>query len=174
MTQPEFTLGANRDSAFASVEQYLKEKNFSIATTDLNKPWGGFYVLNELDTERFARYFFPDDAEAMLKGGNKLSPKILVVAPSKRLSWQYHFRRAEIWKLIAGVAGVAISDTDQENPAKEMTMGEITRLKRGERHRLVGLPSGWGAVAEIWQHTDATHPSDESDIVRVQDDFSRR
>ena len=28
-------------------------------------------------------------------------------------------------------------------------------------------------VAEIWQHTDATHPSDENDIIRVQDDFGR-
>lgn len=174
MTTPEFVLGNERDSAFASVEKYLMEKDFTIASTDLNKPWGGFYVLDERHAERFARYFFPSDAEAMLKGGNKLSPKILVVAPSKRLSWQYHFRRAEIWKLIAGVAGVAVSNTDQENPPKKMTMGEITRLKVGERHRLVGLPEGWGAVAEIWQHTDATNPSDESDIIRVQDDFSRK
>jgi mannose-6-phosphate isomerase len=171
MTQPEFALG--KEDAFASVEKYLKEKNFSIASMDLKKPWGGFYVLHESQAERFARYFFPDDAEAMLKGGNKLSPKILVVAPSKRLSWQYHFLRAEIWKLIAGVAGVAISDTDQENPHREIKMGEIVRLRKGERHRLVGLPEGWGAVAEIWQHTDAANPSDESDIVRVQDDFAR-
>jgi hypothetical protein len=28
-------------------------------------------------------------------------------------------------------------------------------------------------VAEIWQHTDPNHPSDEDDIVRLQDDFGR-
>jgi hypothetical protein len=28
-------------------------------------------------------------------------------------------------------------------------------------------------VAEIWQHTDANYPSDEDDIVRVQDYFGR-
>jgi hypothetical protein len=28
-------------------------------------------------------------------------------------------------------------------------------------------------IAEIWQHTDAAQPSDEEDIVRVQDDFGR-
>jgi mannose-6-phosphate isomerase len=27
--------------------------------------------------------------------------------------------------------------------------------------------------AEIWQHTDATYPSNEDDIIRVQDDFGR-
>ena len=37
---------------------------------------------------------------------NKLSPKILVVAPNKRLSWQFHFRRAEIWKILSGIAEI--------------------------------------------------------------------
>jgi mannose-6-phosphate isomerase len=32
---------------------------------------------------------------------------------------------------------------------------------------------GWGIIAEIWRHTDAENPSDEEDIVRVQDDFGR-
>jgi mannose-6-phosphate isomerase len=32
---------------------------------------------------------------------------------------------------------------------------------------------GWGIIAEIWRHTDAANPSDEDDIVRVQDDFGR-
>jgi hypothetical protein len=39
------------------------------------------------------------------------------------------------------------------------------------RHRLIGLDD-FGVVAEIWQHTDAI-PSDEEDIIRVQDDFGR-
>ena len=102
----------------------------------------------------------------------KLSPKILVVAPQKRLSWQYHHRRAEIWKLIGGSAGVVISDTDEENEAQHLQIGDIVQLKQGERHRLIGL-EGWGIVAEIWRHTDANNPSDEDDIVRLQDDFGR-
>jgi hypothetical protein len=32
---------------------------------------------------------------------------------------------------------------------------------------------GWGIVAEIWRHTDVENPSNEEDIVRVQDDFGR-
>jgi mannose-6-phosphate isomerase len=174
MTKLEFTIGHDQESAFRSVQEYLQSNQYTIVATDFARPWGGFFVLAEADALRFARYFFPDDAEAMLKGGNMLSPKILVVAPAKRLSWQYHHRRAEIWKLIAGVAGVAISDTDEEKPQREIEMGEIVKLRKGERHRLVGLSNGWGAVAEIWQHTDAANPSDENDIVRVQDDFSRK
>jgi hypothetical protein len=38
---------------------------------------------------------------------------------------------------------------------------------------LIGLDD-WGIVAEIWQHTDESNPSDEDDIVRLQDDYSRK
>jgi mannose-6-phosphate isomerase len=67
---------------------------------------------------------------------------------------------------------VATSQTDAEGEVKTYEPGALIVLKQGERHRLVGL-DGWGVIAEIWQHTHATHPSDEDDIVRVQDDFGR-
>ena len=50
--------------------------------------------------------------------------------------------------------------------------GEYIKLALGERHRLIGLDSQ-AIIAEIWQHTDAAQPSDESDILRVQNDFGR-
>jgi hypothetical protein len=65
-----------------------------------------------------------------------------------------------------------ISDTDEQTPQQPLPLGSQVSLKQGERHRLVGVDE-WGIVAEIWQHTDAAHPSDEDDIVRVQDDFGR-
>ena len=62
--------------------------------------------------------------------------------------------------------------TDQQGTLKKLQTGEVIRLEKGQRHRLVGL-DGWGMIAEIWQHTDPAKPSDENDIVRVQDDFGR-
>jgi hypothetical protein len=50
--------------------------------------------------------------------------------------------------------------------------GDQLILKQGERHRLIGLEN-YSVVAEIWQHTDVNDPSDEDDIIRVQDDFGR-
>ena len=50
--------------------------------------------------------------------------------------------------------------------------GDQIVLQQGDRHRLIGF-NETSVVAEIWQHTDATHPSDEDDIIRVQDDFGR-
>lgn len=104
--------------------------------------------------------------------GNKLSPKILCVAPQQRLSWQYHHRRAEIWRVVQGEVGVVMSDSDEQQDIHEFEPGDIIVLNKGQRHRLVGLQS-WGVVAEIWQHTDPSNPSDEDDIVRLQDDFGR-
>ena len=46
------------------------------------------------------------------------------------------------------------------------------RLYQGERHRIIGT-SEYAVVAEIWIHTDKDNPSDENDIVRIQDDFDR-
>jgi mannose-6-phosphate isomerase-like protein (cupin superfamily) len=129
-------------------------------------------VIEENEAEKFINLYFPQLSKEELNISGKLSPKILVVAPEKRLSWQYHHRRAEIWKLIGGEAGVIISDTDDEKETRHLNIGDIIQLKQGERHRLIGL-DGWGIVAEIWRHTDFENPSDEDDIVRVQDDFGR-
>lgn len=55
---------------------------------------------------------------------------------------------------------------------KTYSEGDQLFLKQGERHRLVGLDD-YCVVLEIWQHIDAKQPSDEEDIIRLQDDFGR-
>jgi mannose-6-phosphate isomerase len=162
----------DKATVFNTVSNYLAEKELSIASKDETRPWGGFFVLDETDADKFIAAFFSHLTNATLNISGKLSPKILVVAPDKRLSWQYHYRRAEIWKLIAGEAAVMVSDTDEETEIIHLTKGDIIELKQGERHRLIGTDS-WGIIAEIWRHTDAKNPSDEDDIVRLQDDFGR-
>jgi mannose-6-phosphate isomerase len=157
---------------FKQVAAMLQALNLNIVQEDTTRPWGGFYVIDELQAGAFAQAFFPEADLEDLKIGGKLSPKILMVAPHKRLSWQYHHRRAEIWCCIEGEVAVATSDTDEEVQRLVLQPGDQVRLGQGERHRLIGTHT-WGVVAEIWQHTDAAHPSDEDDIVRLQDDFGR-
>lgn len=168
----EVQVSETKEQLFLKVKTLLDEKSLTVENQDANKPWGGFFVLQEADSERFISEFFPNLNRKDLEISGKLSPKILCVAPGKRLSWQYHHRRAEIWKLIGGEAGVATSDTNNEKDLKTLSIGDIVELKQGERHRLIGLDT-WGIIAEIWQHTDIEFPSNEEDIVRVQDDFGR-
>lgn len=157
---------------FGESDRLLNELNFKIVKEDTSRPWGGFYVIDESQAAEFARHFFPEEDFEALKLSEKLSPKILMVAPGKRLSWQYHHRRAEIGRCIDGEVAVATSHSDEETEKHILKPGDKIKLKQGERHRLIGL-GGWGVIAEIWQHTDAAHPSDEDDIVRLQDDFGR-
>ncbi len=157
---------------FDNIAQRLKLEGFNVVARDEAKPWGGFFVIDEKQAQQFADTYFDGLDVDSLKIGGKLSPKILIVEPNKRLSWQYHHRRAEIWQVVTGTVGVKRSDTDEEGELSVYPVNSRIELQKGERHRLIGLED-WGIVAEIWQHTDAQNPSDENDIVRVQDDFYR-
>ena len=170
----QITSTTERSEIFSQIAAELDAMGFKIKTQDETRPWGGFFVLDEIQAPAFAGIYFPQLEMSDIQITNKLSPKILVVAPNQRLSWQYHFRRAEIWKVIAGTTvGVKVSATDEElEEVKILESGSFIQMNKGERHRLIGL-EGWGVVAEIWQHTNSENPSDEDDIVRLQDDFGR-
>jgi mannose-6-phosphate isomerase-like protein (cupin superfamily) len=131
--------------------------------------------LANSDADTFVNEFFPglDPAEARL--GNEdaeLSPKILLVSPAQRLSWQHHDRRAERWAFVT-TGGYHKSTTDDQGELHSAKSGEVVQFAQGERHRLVGAIGHYTLVAEIWQHVDNDHPSDEADIVRLQDDYDR-
>lgn len=169
---PTFESNLSAKEVFAKVEAYISELGYQVISKDFSRPWGGFFVLDESQAAKFVAQFFPNFSLDAIQITNKLSPKFLIVAPEKRLSWQYHLRRAEIWSIVSGPVGIAISNTDQQGPMKSYVSGDFIKLQQGERHRLIGV-SDWGVVAEIWIHTDVNQPSDESDIVRLQDDFGR-
>ena len=156
---------------YKNIEVELNNLGFQIVDSNFEKPWGAYFCIDETQVQDFSDKFFYGIDVGSLKIENKLSPKILIVNPNVRLSWQYHNRRAEIWQVYKGTVGVVQSDTDIENELKKYTTGDQIKLRQGERHRLVGL-ADYGVVAEIWQHTDKV-PSNEVDIVRVQDDYGR-
>ena len=161
-----------KQAIFEEMAATLRRQGFAVERQDPARPWGGFFVIREDQAQQFADAYFNGLPVEGLRIAGQLSPKILLVAPHQRLSWQYHHRRAEIWQVVRGPVGVATSRTDEQGEVKSYQVGERIVLQQGERHRLVGLKD-WGVLAEIWQHTDAAHPSDEDDIVRVQDDFGR-
>ena len=170
--QLNFPKTSTKKEVFQKVESFLDTKGFNIIAQDQSRPWGGFFVIDEDQSTKFIDTFLKGIPEAQSQSIGKISPKILVVEPGKRLSWQYHHRRSEVWKVIYGEAGVVTSDTDKEHPMQKKQLNDVIILKKGERHRLIGT-DGWGIIAEIWQHTDPSNPSNEDDIVRVTDDFGR-
>ena len=158
--------------AFSSAKKFLSTNGFNIVEEDNSRPWGGYLVIDDSQTIEFISTYFPKGTIPAINTFQKLSPKLLIVGPGKRLSWQYHLRRAEIWRCVEGQVGVITSYDDDEGPLHLLKTGEMISLKQGERHRLVGLDD-YGIVAEIWMHTDKNNPSDEDDVIRIQDDFNR-
>ena len=154
------------------IEDEIKGFGFKIIEKDFERPWGGFFVISEDKAQDFLNIYFNSYNTEELKISGILSPKILIIAPNKRLSWQYHQRRSEIWKIVSGEIKVITSHDDIERNEKILKEGDEIRLSKGERHRIIGLDE-YAVVAEIWIHTEKDNPSGENDIVRVQDDFNR-
>ena len=154
------------------IENEISDLGFEIISKDFERPWGGFLVINENQAQEFANKFFDGINIESLKIGGKLSPKILIVKPNSKLSWQYHHRREEICKVFKGKVGISRSHNNNQSPIIKLDEGDQVKLKNRERHRLIGL-DGFAVLAEIWQHTDPNNPSDENDIIRLSDDYGR-
>ncbi len=168
--------GDDKIQMIADIIAFSKQAGYTIADVDDTKPWGGFVRFDYKDGDRFVGEFFPDVDPAEARLGNpdaELSPKILLVAPEQRLSWQVHTRRAERWKFLND--GGYHKSTNPDNPGEliEAHVDDEVQFNAGECHRLVGANDDYTFVAEIWQHTDKSNPSDEADITRLQDDYKR-
>lgn len=89
--------------------------------------------------------------------------KIITVDPGQRLSLQTHASRSEFWRVLDGVLDVTVGErTWQAQP------GESAWIPVGELHRLGNSSTIPGRILEI-----AFGDFDESDIERIQDDYTR-
>ena len=109
---------------FESTRIKLSNQGLRIDRYDLTRPWGGFFVLDENQAQVFADIYFEGLDVSPLRIAGKLSPKILLVKPESRLSWQYHHRRAETWRVIEGPVGIVRSVTDDEGAVESFAAGE--------------------------------------------------
>lgn len=171
---PVLLNGLSKHEIVEMVRAHLEAQGFAIAQVDAVRPWGAFIRIINAQADKFIAAYFGDTTVPEDAQQGERSPKFLLVAPEHRLSWQYHNRRAELWRATNSDVGVYTSATDAQPDDKIiLRAGEEIELACGTRHRLVGLDT-WGAVAEIWIHADPQQLSDENDIVRLQDDYARK
>jgi mannose-6-phosphate isomerase len=159
----------------ASIIETLETAGYTIVEIADQKPWGAYIRVDGSQADMFIVEFFPGLSPIEARLGiesAELSPKILIVGPTHRLSWQLHDRRAERWTFLTPGAYYR-SETDEQGELQQAQPGDVVQFAQGERHRLVGVEDSYTVVAEIWQHTDRDHMSDEDDIVRLADDYKR-
>lgn len=168
-------LPTDKQQLTADVVASLEDAGYEVVEVNIEKPWGSYVRIRNDQADDFVYEFFPglSPEEARLGMDNaELSPKILIVSPGQRLSWQYHHRRAERWRfLTTGSYNKSLDDKPGEAIVAEA--GDVVQFEKSERHRLNGIEGSYVVVAEIWQHVDSTAPSNEDDIVRLYDDYSR-
>ena len=168
-----FAPETSKQEVFQKVASYLAELSIAVESIDDSRPWGGFFVVEESSTDQFIKQFFPGiDKAEVTRFGDKLTPKILIVESGEELSWQYHHRRAELWSCVDGPVGYKRSMDDQKPETSILSVGESVQFNPSERHTGVGLQN-WGIIAEFWQHTDPSQPSDDDDIIRLEDKYGR-
>jgi mannose-6-phosphate isomerase len=156
---------------FERILAEAKGFGLSIFQQDSKRPWGGFLRFPEESLGAFFDAYWQGIDTGKRDG--RRDPKVLLVAPAQRLSLQLHHRRSELWRVLDGPVMV-VHGSDQEHLESDiMFPGETIHIPCGHLHRLCGDLASWGRVAEIWEHVDPDNLSDESDIVRVQDDYAR-
>src|SRR5687768_17418740 len=111
----KFSSDLAKDTVFTEISIYLSSLRFNIIGVDENRPWGGFFVIDETQSSKFIDTFFDSADKEGVESSQRISPKILIVEPGKKLSWQYHHRRSELWKVIGGPAAVIRSVDDNQN-----------------------------------------------------------
>ncbi len=109
------------------------------------RPWGSFTVLDE---------------------GSNYKVKRIEVLPGKRLSYQRHYRRAEHWFVVSGIAKVTLNGSEILVRA-----GESLEIAREDAHRVENAD-----VDEllVFIEVQTGEYFGEDDIVRLDDDFGRQ
>ncbi len=78
------------DAVLSRARASLATAGLTVVGEDLARPWGGFLLIAQPDVKDFIRAYFPAADLRDAHGHLALSPKLLLVAPGQRLSWQYH------------------------------------------------------------------------------------
>lgn len=89
--------------------------------------------------------------------------KLVYLDGDKRLSLQYHNNRSEFWKVVKGQVRVQIGEEK-----KLLQTGDSITVPKKAIHRLEGAGTD-AVVLEI-----SYGEFEEGDIVRLQDDYSRK
>tara|TARA_R110002020_G_scaffold103223_1_gene241667 strand:- start:108 stop:455 length:348 start_codon:yes stop_codon:yes gene_type:complete len=107
------------------------------------RPWGKFEILVDSDDCKVKR---------------------ITVYPGGRLSYQYHYKRSEVWTVVLGVATMTLDDK-----ISDYIYGETILIPQGTKHRVENKGLDDLVFIEV-QHGSYFG---EDDIVRIEDDYNR-
>jgi len=90
--------------------------------------------------------------------------KRITVEPSQSLSYQFHYKRSEVWTIISGIATITLDDKREE-----FYPGDVIKIPAEMKHRIENKTDKEVIFIEV-QH--GTYFG-EDDIVRLNDRYGR-
>ena len=108
------------------------------------RPWGRYYVLHDESSYKLKR---------------------IEVDPGGRLSYQYHYRRSEVWTIVEGVGTITLDDK-----VTDFKPGETVLIPQGVKHRVENKTNDIVVFIEV----QTGSYFGEDDIVRIEDDYNRK
>ena len=109
----------------------------------VQKPWGTYQNLLDSD---------------------ECKVKKLVIKPNQRPSYQYHYKRTEVWVVVQGQGVVTIDEADTEVGPESIVLVPVM-----SKHRIKNT----GSEDLIFIEVQLGSYFGEDDIVRVSDDYGR-
>lgn len=110
----------------------------------VKKPWGSF--TNLLDE-------------------NYTKVKKIVISPGESPSYQYHFKRSEIWVIVKGCAEVKL-----DGVIKKYSVGDVIEVLKEQKHQ----PKNIGDEELIFIEIQLGEYFGEDDIRRIDDKYGRK
>src|SRR5690554_799527 len=108
-----------------------------------HRPWGSYFVLEDAETHKVKR---------------------IEVNPGGRLSYQYHFKRSEVWTMVKGKALVTLN-----GKPISLKPGDVIEIPKEAKHRIENP----GEEPLIFIEVQLGTYFGEDDIVRIEDDYQR-
>lgn len=90
--------------------------------------------------------------------------KELVIRPGEKTSYQYHYKRSEVWIVVQGELVATLDDVE-----KVYKYGDIVDVPVGTKHRVANKQKEELKYIEVQTGTYFG----EDDIVRLEDDYGR-
>lgn len=90
--------------------------------------------------------------------------KKIVIKPGESPSYQYHFKRSEIWIIVKGTAEIKIDDVVSIN-----SVGDIIQIPKEAKHQVTNI----GDEDVVFVEIQLGEYFGEDDIVRLEDKYGR-
>ena len=111
--------------------------------TEILKPWGSYTNILDEDYTKV---------------------KKIVIKPGESPSYQYHFKRSEIWVIVKGLAEVKI-----DGKINRYSVGDIIKVEKKQKHQ----PKNVGSEDLIFIEIQLGEYFGEDDIKRIDDKYGR-